>query len=315
MEETYQEKVLAQIGKLEEKYEASGQDMLSYLEGLYHSDFLTYWDYIHLDTLLTLQKPRTPIPDEKIFIIYHQITELYLQLIILELEQALPTTVEEISANNLLVRIQRVGRYMEALTNSFHIMSKGMAPEQFLKFRMALLPASGFQSGQFRKIEIAFTALTNLCEGDVSGLTNKEKLQKIYWLRGASELSSGKQTLTLRKFFEKYGAAFEEYANKWEGFTIGEQLNLLQAKGLLPTDLQEEARKLDYLFNVVWKLAHLGAAATYLQKEPKDIEATGGTNWQKYLPPRFQKIIFFPTLWSETEKEEWGRPRAFEQRA
>ena len=41
--------------------------------------------------------------------------------------------------------------------------------------------------------------------------------------------------------------------------------------------------------------------------DPKDIAATGGTNWQKYLPPRFQKRIFYPELWSDTEKEEWGK--------
>ena len=48
---------------------------------------MSYWDYIHLDTLLTLQTPKTDFPDENIFIIYHQITELYFKLIINELEQ------------------------------------------------------------------------------------------------------------------------------------------------------------------------------------------------------------------------------------
>jgi len=51
--------------------------------------------------------------------------------------------------------------------------------------------------------------------------------------------------------------------------------------------------------------------AQYLKKDPEDIKATGGTNWQKYLPPRFQKIIFFPELWSEKEKEEWGKAGLF----
>jgi tryptophan 2,3-dioxygenase len=50
------------------------------LDGLLYADFLTYWDYIHLDTLLSLQSPKTPFPDEEIFIIYHQITELYFKL-------------------------------------------------------------------------------------------------------------------------------------------------------------------------------------------------------------------------------------------
>ena len=75
------------IKKLAEKYSTTGQDLTSYLEGLLYADYLSYWDYIHLDTLLTLQTPKTDFPDENIFIIYHQITELYFKLIINELEQ------------------------------------------------------------------------------------------------------------------------------------------------------------------------------------------------------------------------------------
>jgi tryptophan 2,3-dioxygenase len=66
-------------------------------------------------------------------------------------------------------------------------------------------------------------------------------------------------------------------------------------------------REFDLLANVYWPLAHLKSAARYLQKAPEDIKATGGTNWQKYLPPRFQRIMFFPELWSDEEKAEWGK--------
>jgi tryptophan 2,3-dioxygenase len=44
-----------------------------------------------------------------------------------------------------------------------------------------------------------------------------------------------------------------------------------------------------------------------LARQDKDVAATGGTNWQKYLPPRFQKRIFYPTLWSAEEQENWGK--------
>jgi len=66
-------------------------------------------------------------------------------------------------------------------------------------------------------------------------------------------------------------------------------------------------REFDLLANVLWPLAHLRSAGRYLHKDPDDIKATGGTNWQKYLPPRFQKIMFFPELWTEEEKSEWGK--------
>ena len=75
-----------------------------------------------------------------------------------------------------------------------------------------------------------------------------------------------------------------------------------------PSDeLIKAMRWLDINVNVNWPLAHYKSAVRYLHKAPEDIAATGGTNWQKYLPPRFQKRIFFPELWNEQELEEWGK--------
>ena len=52
---------------------------------------------------------------------------------------------------------------------------------------------------------------------------------------------------------------------------------------------------------------HYKSAVRYLQQDTTDVAATGGTNWQKYLPPRFQKRIFYPSLWNEKELAEWGK--------
>ncbi|MGY0039903.1 hypothetical protein [Pedobacter sp. NJ-S-72] len=71
--------------------------------------------------------------------------------------------------------------------------------------------------------------------------------------------------------------------------------------------LAEELRKLDLFVNVEWPLSHYKSAVRYLERDPVDIAATGGTNWQKYLPPRFQKRIFYPFLWTEEQVEEWGK--------
>ena len=62
-------KLINKINKLSSKYLATGQDIYSFLDGLLYSDYMGYWDYIHLDTLLTLQTPKTDFPDEKIFIL------------------------------------------------------------------------------------------------------------------------------------------------------------------------------------------------------------------------------------------------------
>ena len=72
-------------------------------------------------------------------------------------------------------------------------------------------------------------------------------------------------------------------------------------------DLIQQLRQFDLNVNVNWPLQHYKSAVRYLHKNPEDIAATGGTNWQKYLPPRFQKRIFYPELWSENEMDEWGK--------
>src|SRR3954464_3610902 len=121
--------IVDKIKRLEEKYAAMGQDMSSYLDGLIYADFLTYWDYIQLDVLLNLQHPRTPIPDENIFIIYHQITELYFKLTLQAIEQICLS--ETPSAQVFSVQLKRINAYFKNLISSFEIMVEGMDKDQF----------------------------------------------------------------------------------------------------------------------------------------------------------------------------------------
>jgi tryptophan 2,3-dioxygenase len=178
---------------------------------------------------------------------------------------------------------------------------------------MSLLPASGFQSAQYRKIEIRSTTFNRLLNedhrdpnenyqpGDIESL-----YPHIYWKAGAVELASGKKTLTLRQFEVKYDRDLLELAeNTFE-------VNLRSLWQALPAveqtdELKQALRWLDVNVNINWPLSHYKSAVRYLQRNPEDIAATGGTNWQKYLPPRFQKRIFYPGLWSADELNEWGK--------
>jgi len=296
------------LTRLQEKYEAMGQDMVSYLDGLLHADFLTYWDYIHLDTLLSLQNPKTPFPDEEIFIIYHQITELYFKLALHECRQI--TSSDALTIDFFTDRLKRINRYFEALTQSFEIMVDGMEKDQFLKFRMSLLPASGFQSGQYRMIEIYATDFINLVTRDkreeLKDTGIEQQFEFLYWKFGATELSTGKKTLTLKQFEKKYAKTFIELGKA--NIALNFNALYLQFKGnaSLPA-LEDELKQLDVNVNVNWPLAHYKSAVRYLNREPDEIKATGGTNWQKYLPPRFQKRIFYPELWNVEEIENWGK--------
>jgi len=306
------------IKKLAEKYSSTGQDLTSYLEGLLYADYLSYWDYINLDTLLTLQVPKTDFPDEKIFIIYHQITELYFKLIINELDQIINNG-RDISKNGKDLgwkqkmtfdffknRMNRIIRYFDNLINSFDIMIEGMSREEFTKFRMSLLPGSGFQSFQFRSIEIYSTPIKNLLiKEKIKKSNNSKDIQNIYWSKGATELKSGKKTYTLTQFQKKYNNSLSELAVNMKRKNIWLKFKKLQATKKEKEEISKLLKKYDLSVNVKWKLAHFKSAVKHLKS--KGIKtATGGTNWEKYLPPRFQKIIFFPELWTKKEKEEWG---------
>lgn len=295
------------LEKLQKKYASMGQDLSSYLDGLLYSDYTNYWEYIHLDTLLSLQHPKTQFKDEKVFIIYHQITELYFNLILWEIEQI--SFNEHLTLDFFIRRMERVNNYFRQLEISFSVMLEGMEREQFLKFRMALLPASGFQSAQYRLIEFTSTDLINLVSPDERNPqldpTNSEDLfKKLYWRKGSTELSSGKGTLTLIQFEEKYMKQFVETVGTYKQNNLY-QIYKQKFRGIEPAI--KVLKEFDLLANVEWPLAHLKSAGYYLHKDTEAIAATGGTNWQKYLPPRFQKIHFFPEIWTEEERNEWGK--------
>jgi tryptophan 2,3-dioxygenase len=309
---------------LKEKYDVMGQDLKSYLDGLLYSNYLTYWDYVHLDTLLSLQNTLTDFPDERIFLTYHQITELYFNLCLHEFDQIgrngaiikengeFTGWKDAIEPKFFISRIKRINNYFESLTKSFEIMISGMDPDQFLKFRMALLPASGFQSVQYRKIEICSTELFNLVAKDHRPNMNRgagieEMYNSIYWKQGATEMASGKKTLTLKQFEKRYSVELIDLAREYRSKNLWAKYKDLSVKEQNNTEVISALRELDLNVNVNWPLVHYKSAVRYLKQSKKDIEATGGTNWQEYLPPRFQKRIFYPELWTESEINDWGK--------
>ena len=303
------ESIDAQINKLEEKFKNSGQDLGSYLDGLLYQRYLTYWDYIHLDTLLSLQVPRTYFPDEEIFIMYHQTTELYFKLILHEQKQLVDDRSQNIDF--FIERVNRINSYYKALISSFSIMINGMEREQFLRYRMALLPASGFQSVQYRMIELYASPMENLVHHtERENFSDQDPIESlyehIYWKKGATDISTGEKTLTLKQFEYRYTPRLIRIAKQVKNNTIYHKyFNLIkEEKGDI---LKEALKKMDINANVNWPLMHMGSAYRYLAKDKQAVDATGGTNWKDFLPPSFQKIIFFPNLHSKDELDNWGK--------
>lgn len=308
--EGIQPEIAEKVRQLEEKFKNSGQDLGSYLDGLLYDKYITYWDYIHLDTLLSLQNPKTHFPDEEIFIGYHQITELYFKLVLHEQKQLVEA--KDLTADFFIERLNRIIRYFRIQTSSFDVMIRGMEREQFLKFRMALLPASGFQSAQFRMIEIHSTPLHNLVHTEVresyrQNFDLEELYQNVYWKKGGISSDTGEKTLTLRQFEKEYDEKFLRMAKNLQGKTLYDLYKALPEEERNNKKLIEALRNLDVAVNVNWLLVHIGAAQRYLMIKKNAVKATGGTNWKEFLPPSFQRISFFPELWNEEELRDWGK--------
>ena len=115
------------VSRIEEKYKAIDQNPDVHLEGLVWANPITYWDYILPDALLSLQVQRTTQPDEMVFIMYHQVNELYFKMILWEINQV--SDAENITAPFFTEKLRRISRYFDMLTGSFNIMGEGMERE------------------------------------------------------------------------------------------------------------------------------------------------------------------------------------------
>lgn len=292
--------------RIVDKYKNVGQNPDVYLEGLLWSKPITYWDYVMTDSLLNLQIQRTSLPDEMIFIGYHQINELLFKMILWEIEQIFIHTT--ISEGFFIEKLKRVSRYFDMLSSSFDVMGDGMEKTQYEKFRTTLTPASGFQSYQYRKIELVSTHAVHLIDNRFRAHFDPQRsaediYEHLYWQAAGKDYQTGEKTLLIKLFESKYKKQL------LEDIETGRKNNLYAKFQSLPADAQNNPslismmRHFDYTVNIEWVMAHYNAAAKYLG----DGAATGGSHWQKYMHPKYQRRIFFPSLWSAEEIENWGQ--------
>ncbi|WP_062062396.1 tryptophan 2,3-dioxygenase family protein [Aquimarina longa] len=294
---------------IDKKYQAMGQDPDVHLSGLLHSEPMKYWDFIQVDALLGLQTKRTQLPDEMVFIMYHQINELLFKMVIWEMSQISHT--ENITPKKFEMHLMRISRYFDMLSNSFDIMSEGMEIEQYMKFRDTLTPASGFQSAQYRKIEIASTELINLIDYRYRKTIDKNTayeyaFENMYWQVAGIDHKTGKKNKLMENFEEKYKNELIEWMKEYNKINLWSKFKELPKEHQKNTDLINAMRHYDHTVNINWVMHHYDAAAKYLDHGKVKAEATGGSDWHKYMHPKYQKRIFFPELWNAEELNNWG---------
>ncbi|NRB82399.1 MAG: tryptophan 2,3-dioxygenase [Winogradskyella sp.] len=297
------------LDALQEKYNTIDQNTDDHLYGLLYSKPITYWDYIQTDALLNLQIQRTTLPDEMVFIAYHQINELIFKMILWEISQVAEK--KDLDAAFFEGKIMRISRYFDMLTTSFNIMREGMEVEQYMKFRYSLTPASGFQSAQYRLIEFASTELINLIDYRFRKNIDRNTpfthaFEHLYWQAAGKDHKTGKKSTLLVNFEKRYKNEFLRFMETYNTKNLWTRFKELPEEDQNDKDLIKAMRHFDYTVNVTWVMAHYNTAVHYIESGIGDGEATGGSDWKKYMHPKYQKRIFFPDLWTKDEQDNWG---------
>ncbi|MFG6119715.1 tryptophan 2,3-dioxygenase [Thalassobacillus sp. B23F22_16] len=121
-----------------------------------HTDFrekMTYGEYLDLDKLLDAQNRLSDHHDEMLFIVIHQVSELWMKLILHELR----ASIESIRGGDLqsaFKMLARVSKIQTQIIHAWDVLST-LTPAEYIQFRDQLGQASGFQSYQYRMIEFA----------------------------------------------------------------------------------------------------------------------------------------------------------------
>jgi tryptophan 2,3-dioxygenase len=260
-----------------------------------HTDFshdLSYGDYLCLETLLAAQQPLTEAHDEMLFIVIHQVQELWMKLIIHELQSAMGLLQQGI-VDPALKMLTRVCRAQEQMSASWEVLAT-MTPSDYLQFRSAFGRASGFQSYQYRLIEFL---LGN--KEPFMMKPHRHKPEQYRRLEAALHapslhdlalrlLAQGGLVLpeaVLKRDFAKPYEPQEAVAEAW--LTVYRQPERYW-------DLYYLAEKLvDVEVNFRrWRFSHL----TTVERTIGHKKGTGGTAGVAYLK-RALEIVLFPELW------------------
>ncbi len=251
---------------------------------------MSYGDYLRLDALLAQQKPLSPAHDEMLFIIQHQTSELWMKLMIHELNAARDALTAGQTAT-MFKMLARVSRILEQLNNAWDVL-RTMTPADYTRFREALGKSSGFQSWQYRMVEYMLgnrnvrmlephahePSIMQRLEAELSrpsfydcvlnhlyhkmngGLPPKPQLRVVYQTQPAVQAL--------------WKAVYDDIDTHWELYELAEKL----------MDLEDYFRR--------WRFNHV----TTVERVIGFKRGTGGTSGVQYLR-RMLEVELFPELW------------------
>jgi tryptophan 2,3-dioxygenase len=231
---------------------------------------LSYGTYLKVPELLELQKGLSQEHDELLFIVAHQVYELWFKVILFELEAAR----DRIDADDVFFarhHLHRVHVVEKLLVEQIEVLET-MSPQDFLAFRSKLAPASGFQSVQFREIEF------------LSGLKEPKFIARLE--------ASPEEVGRLRKRLEEESVddAFRALVVRRGSPSLVEIFRDRERHGDL-FDLAEALLDHDETF-ALWRARHV----LMVERQIGSKTGTGGSSGAQYLRSTLDKR-FYPELW------------------
>jgi tryptophan 2,3-dioxygenase len=254
---------------------------------------MSYGDYLHLDQVLDAQHPLSPDHNEMLFIVQHQTSELWMKLMLHELQAAmLNLSLDRLSA--AFKMLARVSRIMEQLVHAWDVLAT-MTPPEYSAIRPYLRNSSGFQSWQYRCIEFSLgnknaamlkphahaPARLAQVQAAYAAPSLYDQALRLLARRGITVPSSHVERDWTRPYEaspEVEAAWLQVYRNPdqhWDLYQLGEEL----------TDLEDAFR--------LWRFRHV----TTVERVIGFKRGTGGTSGVGYLR-KMLDVVLFPEIWA-----------------
>ena len=254
---------------------------------------MSYSDYLHLDKVLDAQHPLSPAHDEMLFIVQHQTSELWMKLMLHELQAAIADVAAD-ALGSAFKKLARVSRIMEQLVTAWDVLAT-MTPPEYSAIRPYLASSSGFQSAQYRRIEFALgnknaamlkphahrPDLLAQVQSAYQAPSLYDEALRLMARRGLALPASH----TERDWSQPYVAsemveqawlvAYRDPQTHWDLYQLGEEL----------TDLEDAFR--------LWRFRHV----TTVERIIGFKRGTGGTGGVSYLR-KMLDVVLFPEIWT-----------------
>jgi tryptophan 2,3-dioxygenase len=252
---------------------------------------MSYGDYLHLDAILGAQQLRSGAHDEMLFIVQHQVNELWMKLLLHELRAAIAAVAGD-RLQPAFKMLARVSRIMEQMVHAWDVLAT-MTPPEYSTIRPSLASSSGFQSWQYREIEFL---LGNKNAAMLKPHAHRPDL--LARVRAAHDAPSlydeslrllGRRGLLAPEVAERdwsapyaaseaveqaWLAVYRDPEAHWDLYQLGEEL----------TDLEDMFR--------LWRFRHV----TTVERVIGFKRGTGGTGGVSYLR-KMLDVVLFPEIW------------------